>query len=281
MGFSELKRNVGIESGGLLSFHLKKLEQLVSMTDQGVYVLTDQGKEALRMINVTRGEPGGQTVRVSQPNKRRYLAIIAVLLLVLASVSAVALYQHSYLAGPTSASSSPGPTKTIEPVENVSTVIVTGFITFNSSAMPAQRAEWINFTSEGGKTYGTAVDPAGQYWVTVPVNIVLVSMDIEWRSLVYCPQECPSPAALLGFPKNETTSLHTFTASTSTCFDFNCPTANTSLFLIAWAGYTNETNWSAVSGLQTGYAVGGCTDYLYLGLIGVTMPVVIQSLTCS
>jgi DNA-binding HxlR family transcriptional regulator len=296
MGFSELKRSVGIESGGLLSFHLRKLEQLVSMTDQGVYALTDQGKEALRMVNVTRGEPRGQTVRVSQPNKRRYLAVIVVLLLVLASVSAVALYQHSYLTGPTYISAT-GPTKTvvsvgkvstvtetIVSVQNASTVIVTGFITFNSSAMPAQRAEWINFTSEGGKTYAAAVDPADQYWVTVPVNIILVSMDIEWRSLVYCPQNCPSPAALLGFPKNETTGFHTVTASTtstSTCFDFNCPTADTSIALLASAGYTNETNWSAVSGLQTGYAVGGCVDYLYLGLIGVTMPVVIQSLTCS
>src|ERR1700737_1532650 len=46
MGFSELKRSVGIESGGHLSFHLNKLRYLVTINRQGLYTLTSNGKEA-------------------------------------------------------------------------------------------------------------------------------------------------------------------------------------------------------------------------------------------
>ncbi|RLE69087.1 MAG: ArsR family transcriptional regulator, partial [Thermoprotei archaeon] len=39
MGFSELKRELGIESSGKLDFHLKKLKGLVTL-ENGKYVLT-------------------------------------------------------------------------------------------------------------------------------------------------------------------------------------------------------------------------------------------------
>lgn len=282
MGFSELKRSVGIESGGLLSFHLRKLEQLASMTEKGVYALTDQGKEALRMISVTRGEPGGQTVRVSPANKRRYLAIILVLLLVLASVSAVAVYQHYSLAGPTNTTSSPSlPTKTSS-VENVANVTVTGFLLFNSSGIPAQRTEWVNITTESGKTYGAVVDPAGQYWITLPNNNVITVISASWRSLVPCFQNCVIPA-LGAWPTNSsnvTCSTKGFCTlpsetTTSTCQPYALCPSNVS-FWIAWAGYTNESNY-------TGYAIGGCVADVSLGEFGMTVlvvPVVIENLTC-
>lgn len=49
LSFSELKRKVGIESSGHLNFHLVKLDGLVKTTAEGYYVLTDDGKEALRL----------------------------------------------------------------------------------------------------------------------------------------------------------------------------------------------------------------------------------------
>ena len=52
-GFSELKKALGIQSSGLLQFHLSKLQGLVKTASDGNYELTDEGKEALR-ISATR-----------------------------------------------------------------------------------------------------------------------------------------------------------------------------------------------------------------------------------
>ena len=59
MGFAELKKAVGIESSGHLSFHLGKLEGLLKVGDAGAYSLTDEGREALRVVSVTRGSQNG------------------------------------------------------------------------------------------------------------------------------------------------------------------------------------------------------------------------------
>jgi DNA-binding transcriptional ArsR family regulator len=48
--FAELKRHLGIESSGNLDYHLKKLTQLVGVQENGLYGLTDAGKEALLSI---------------------------------------------------------------------------------------------------------------------------------------------------------------------------------------------------------------------------------------
>jgi DNA-binding transcriptional ArsR family regulator len=49
MGFSDLKKALDIDSGGQLQFHLGKLHGLVK-TVEGNYALTDEGKEALRIM---------------------------------------------------------------------------------------------------------------------------------------------------------------------------------------------------------------------------------------
>ena len=51
--FSELKRRVSIESSGNLSFHLGKLGSLVKTDSNGNYVLTDDGQEAIRVIDAS------------------------------------------------------------------------------------------------------------------------------------------------------------------------------------------------------------------------------------
>src|SRR5487761_581972 len=50
--FSELKKEVGIESSGHLSFHLGKLNKLVKSTSSGSYELTDDGREALHLAEI-------------------------------------------------------------------------------------------------------------------------------------------------------------------------------------------------------------------------------------
>ena len=51
--FCELKRRVNIESSGNLSFHLGKLGDMVKTGSSGDYSLTDEGKEALRVIDTS------------------------------------------------------------------------------------------------------------------------------------------------------------------------------------------------------------------------------------
>jgi len=54
LGFTDLKRRVGIESSGHLAFHLNRLGGLVRIDDAGSYCLTDDGSEALRLLNSLR-----------------------------------------------------------------------------------------------------------------------------------------------------------------------------------------------------------------------------------
>ena len=54
MGFSELKRELGIESSGKLDFHLKKLKGLVVLNREGKYSLTREGYAALQAVEVIR-----------------------------------------------------------------------------------------------------------------------------------------------------------------------------------------------------------------------------------
>jgi DNA-binding HxlR family transcriptional regulator len=46
--FASLKRQLGIDSSGNLDYHLKKLDQLITVRQDGLYALTDAGKEALQ-----------------------------------------------------------------------------------------------------------------------------------------------------------------------------------------------------------------------------------------
>ena len=52
MGFSELKRTFNISSSGQLDFHLKKLDDLIMVNENGNYDLTETGYSALRMIKL-------------------------------------------------------------------------------------------------------------------------------------------------------------------------------------------------------------------------------------
>ena len=95
-GFAELKKTVGIESSGHLTFHLSKLEGLLKVGGDGAYSLTDEGREALRVIAATRNEGNGG-IRVNTPrNKWKNVAIVALLVGILV-VSSVAILQQQQI----------------------------------------------------------------------------------------------------------------------------------------------------------------------------------------
>ncbi|HDI46404.1 MAG TPA: ArsR family transcriptional regulator [Candidatus Methanomethylia archaeon] len=52
--FSELKRELGVESSGKLDFHLKKMEGLVALDEEGKYTLTKEGYAALQAVETIK-----------------------------------------------------------------------------------------------------------------------------------------------------------------------------------------------------------------------------------
>lgn len=87
LGFADLKRKVSIESSGHLSFHLNKLSNLVRIDSEGNYSLTDDGREALRLLE-TVGEARYQAYHAPTNlkewwagNKKVITAVIIVLII--------------------------------------------------------------------------------------------------------------------------------------------------------------------------------------------------------
>jgi DNA-binding transcriptional ArsR family regulator len=100
LGFSELKKEVGIESSGHLQFHLSKLGNLVGTDPNGSYSLTDEGREALRVLGMARvgeGEPSHWKRPILglgvQPK-----VILATLLILLVVMASVIVYQQDEIA---------------------------------------------------------------------------------------------------------------------------------------------------------------------------------------
>ena len=89
LAFAVLKKRVRIVSSGHLTFHLDKLGHLLLLQADGRYSLTDDGREALRMVNAAK-ETGGSSPRPKTVEVRKAILVgIAILVLALASVVAV------------------------------------------------------------------------------------------------------------------------------------------------------------------------------------------------
>ncbi|MBO3808409.1 MAG: winged helix-turn-helix transcriptional regulator [Candidatus Brockarchaeota archaeon] len=76
MGFSELKRALGMESSGHLQYHLERLRDLVKQDAYGKYVISDDGREALRFTQLVEQ----MSVRKSRMLNILSLVVIVVLL---------------------------------------------------------------------------------------------------------------------------------------------------------------------------------------------------------
>ena len=72
LGFADLKRELKISSSGLLDFHLKKLDDLVTINKEGRYSLTEKGFAALTTIE---GAAGYYRLRSAQ-KRSFFLALI-------------------------------------------------------------------------------------------------------------------------------------------------------------------------------------------------------------
>jgi DNA-binding HxlR family transcriptional regulator len=77
LGFADLKRELKISSSGLLDFHLKKLDDLITVNKEGCYALTEKGFAALTTVE---GAAGYYRLRSAQ--KRSFLLNLAVSVLV-------------------------------------------------------------------------------------------------------------------------------------------------------------------------------------------------------
>jgi len=72
LGFADLKRELKISSSGLLDFHLKKLDDLVTINKEGRYSLTEKGFAALTTVE---GAAGYYRLRSAQ-KRSFFLALI-------------------------------------------------------------------------------------------------------------------------------------------------------------------------------------------------------------
>jgi len=77
MSFSELKREVGIESSGHLQFHLGKLAGLIKTDENGSYVLTEDGRGALNVAQTALRSEATQGLKRGIPT-RFMIAIVAI-----------------------------------------------------------------------------------------------------------------------------------------------------------------------------------------------------------
>jgi DNA-binding HxlR family transcriptional regulator len=106
-GFSELKKAVDMESSGLLAFHLGKLTHLVGTDQAGMYSLTDEGREALHIIQSTTDElKQDNSGRVSTRRVDRRSVILAAVVIGTLILAAVAVYQQGQITGLSKANAS-------------------------------------------------------------------------------------------------------------------------------------------------------------------------------
>jgi len=100
LGFADLKKKVGIESSGHLQHHLNKLDGLIQTDEYGKYRLSEQGREALLIVQTVE-----KAASSSEPEKSRrglrstqILKVISILLAVaLVATSVIAAFEYVQL----------------------------------------------------------------------------------------------------------------------------------------------------------------------------------------
>jgi DNA-binding HxlR family transcriptional regulator len=92
LGFADLKRELKISSSGLLDFHLKKLDDLITMNKEGRYSLTEKGFAALTTIE---GAAGYYRLRSAQ--KRSFFLALVVSVFINTGTLWVAFQTENYM----------------------------------------------------------------------------------------------------------------------------------------------------------------------------------------
>jgi predicted GH43/DUF377 family glycosyl hydrolase/DNA-binding transcriptional ArsR family regulator len=144
--FSELKRAAGLESNGLLTFHLGKLSGLVRLNPEGAYALTDEGREALRIVEASKNqsqERPFQGPSIHVPHPKTVLAVFVVVLVILASASAMEYNQIQGLDSriQTTQSATTGTTTVTTGIPTTVTTIITTAVTTTIAATSLPEAD--------------------------------------------------------------------------------------------------------------------------------------------
>jgi predicted small integral membrane protein len=92
LGFAGLKRELKISSSGLLDFHLKKLDELITTDQEGRYSLTEQGFAALTTVE---GAAGYYRLRSAQ--KRSFFLALVVSVFINIGTLWVAFQTENYM----------------------------------------------------------------------------------------------------------------------------------------------------------------------------------------
>src|SRR5512136_412515 len=92
LGFADLKRELKISSSGLLDFHLKKLDELITINKEGRYSLTEKGFAALTTI-----EGAADYYRLRSAQKRSFFLALLVSILVNIGTLWVAFQTENYM----------------------------------------------------------------------------------------------------------------------------------------------------------------------------------------
>jgi hypothetical protein len=86
-----------MESNGLLTFHLGKMRDLVRLNPEGNYALTDEGKEALRIVEASRKQPEGPSGQRPALHLSHQKALLAGLLVALIVLGSATVYQQEQI----------------------------------------------------------------------------------------------------------------------------------------------------------------------------------------
>lgn len=97
LGFSQLRREVEMESSGLLAFHLQKLNRFVKTDSGGNYTLTEEGREALRVANAVGNHATNSRGRKLTKSPGLDRVVIAALLIGLVAVGGTVVYQQGQI----------------------------------------------------------------------------------------------------------------------------------------------------------------------------------------
>lgn len=195
LGFADLKREVGIESSGHLQFHLNKLGGLVGTTPDGKYALTDEGREAFRVLSVTSGSGViAAHARGSSPRRPNLtLVIVAVLLVSLIVLAGIAVYQQQQIAALNQSSATGIVTignrtyyfETLPANLGNETSLTFHGVTFTFASSPFTQVKYsnpMNYTAEGSVilSNGTLLNVDGK---TVREELQISSLPSCWNSL--------------------------------------------------------------------------------------------------
>ena len=273
--FSELKHAVGLESNGLLSFHLGRLSGLVRLNGEGLYTVTDEGKEALRIIDAGRKQDEGHPSARPTLHLPHQKAILAGLLVALIVLGSVAVYQQEQILTLNheldSNTVAIGGTRywyetaTYPPVDDNGSSVSFHGVTFTtmtpSFILSYSNPSQYTFYGSVRLSNGTLLDLTGK---TVQVELIGGSVKIATNATVNY-TEVPQVGVAVSFPSGNREVWHGFTvAAVNIPGDYNIPhpyvllnVTYAQLVLNPW--FTQHTGpqggvlWNGTSGLLTFY----------------------------